>query len=253
MASEHDDVVRRSFERQVALFAGPDSPFARRTGTFAWIEPLNDDMIVLDVACGAAQAAEQVAPMVRAVVGVDLTRALLQLGADRLRENGVSNIALHEGDAESLPYADESFDIVFCRSALHHFAHPQHAVDEMVSVCRRGGRVVLMDLVAPHESVRDRFDHVHRLLDPSHVRSYVEDELPALVPGGVDGLTFADTFTLRLPVDIAITEQSEDEAVRRLLEDEIDGAGEPTGLEPAREDGNVVVDFTMCVIHSERR
>jgi hypothetical protein len=35
--AEHEAVVRRSFERQAALFSGPDSPFARRSGSMAWV------------------------------------------------------------------------------------------------------------------------------------------------------------------------------------------------------------------------
>src|SRR5437879_4871780 len=54
---EHAQVVRRSFARQVALFSGPDSPFVQRDpSALSWIEPLHDDMVVLDVACGAAHA-----------------------------------------------------------------------------------------------------------------------------------------------------------------------------------------------------
>src|SRR5438105_1154236 len=82
---DHDDVVRRSFRRQVGLFSGPDSPFVRRpTGTVDQLAPLTPDMLVLDVACGAAHAAEVVGPYVRQVVGVDLTVDLLELGAARL-------------------------------------------------------------------------------------------------------------------------------------------------------------------------
>ncbi|HEY3831253.1 MAG TPA: hypothetical protein VGO03_03095 [Acidimicrobiia bacterium] len=55
--TDHADVVRHSFERQMPLFSGPDSPFAARpSSTLAWIEPLTPEMIVLDVACGAAHA-----------------------------------------------------------------------------------------------------------------------------------------------------------------------------------------------------
>ena len=46
---DHDEVVRRSFERQVHLFSGPNSPFAHRAaGALTWIEPLSQDMILLD-------------------------------------------------------------------------------------------------------------------------------------------------------------------------------------------------------------
>src|SRR5437762_1220270 len=105
MSQEHADLVRRSFELQVQLFSGPDSPFATRaSSSLSWIEPLDEDMIVLDVACGAAHSTEPVAPHVRQVVGIDLTSALLHIGAARLRDNGIGNVLLQEADAESLPF-----------------------------------------------------------------------------------------------------------------------------------------------------
>jgi SAM-dependent methyltransferase len=250
----HDEVVRRSFERQVSLFSGPDSPFARRSeGSLSWIAPLTDDMIVLDVACGAAHASEPIAPHVRQVVGIDLTPALLGVGAQRLHERGIDNVLLQEANAESLPFIDASFDVVFCRSSLHHFADPDRAVSEIVRVCRIGGRVVLADLVAPAATVRERFDHVHRLIDPSHVRAFVESELVDLLPGGIDGLTYADASTIRLPIDIALTDQSGQTEVLAILDAELRGDGEPTGFEPLKEDGKLVVSFTTCVVHTECR
>jgi ubiquinone/menaquinone biosynthesis C-methylase UbiE len=181
-AGDHNAVVRQSFERQVPLFSGPNSPFASRSGALSWIDPLDEGMIVLDVACGASHAAEPIAPRVRQVVGIDLTRALLHLGAQRLHDHGIGNVLLQEANAECLPFTDESFDVVYCRSSLHHFADPQRAVAEMVRVCRRGGRIVLVDLIAPSGDVREPFDQVHRLIDPSHVRSFLEEELAELLP-----------------------------------------------------------------------
>jgi hypothetical protein len=45
---------------------------------------------------------------------------------------------------------------------------------------------VLVDLVAPSGAVRNRFDHLHRLIDPSHVRAFLEDELADLRAGSMD-------------------------------------------------------------------
>src|SRR5438270_1841720 len=90
---QHEEIVRRSFTRQVGLFSGPDSPFAQRpAGAISWLEPLEAEMVVLDVACGAAHASEVIAPHVRQVVGVDLTPRLLALGAQRLRDTGTTNV-----------------------------------------------------------------------------------------------------------------------------------------------------------------
>jgi ubiquinone/menaquinone biosynthesis C-methylase UbiE len=247
----HDDVVRRSFDRQVGLFSGPDSPFARRPeGALAWLEPLADDMLVLDVACGAGHAAETVAPEVREVVGIDLTATLLELGAARLRDAGITNVLLQEGNAEALPFVAESFDLVFCRSALHHMADPRQAVAEMVRTCRPGGRVVLSDLLAPSAEERDVFDRLHQRIDPSHVRAFLEDELGGLLPDTLT-LTYGDTSIGRMPVDIAFTEQSEVDTVLAAFRAELDG-GERTGFDPQFEDGKFVVSFRSGVVHGTR-
>ena len=209
-------------------------------------------MIVLDVACGAAHAAEPVAEQVRQVVGIDLTPALLTVGAQRLHEQGVTNVLLQEANAESLPFVDESFDIVYCRSSLHHFSDPHRAVAEMVRACRTGGRIVLLDLVAPSDAVRDQFDHVHRLIDPSHMRSFLAGELAEVLPGGVDGLAYANMISLRLPVDVALTEQSQKTEVLEILGAELRGDGWPSGFDPAEEDDELVVSFATCVVHAVR-
>lgn len=213
------------------------------------MEPLSSDMIVLDVACGAGHVAESLAGSVRQVVGIDLTPALLALGAERCRDGGVTNVLFEEGNAEALPFMDDSFDLVFCRGALHHMVEPRTAVAEMVRVCRAGGRVVLMDIVPPDAAVRDRFDHIHHLIDPSHVKSFLEPELADLLPGGMEALTYGDSFSIRLPIDVALTDQSHRDTVMELLRADAEQRGERTGFAPAEEDGQLMVTFTTCVVH----
>jgi SAM-dependent methyltransferase len=251
--SDHDAAVRRSFEHQVGLFAGEDSPFARRPASqLAWVEPLDTDMMVLDVACGAAHVAEQLAPHVRQVVGVDLTGSLLELGAERLRRTSSSNVLLQEGNANTLPFVDASFDLVVCRGSLHHFPHPERPVEEMARVCRPGGRVVVSDMVPPSAQVRERFDEVHRDLDPSHAGVLLEDELADLVRVTVGSLTYGETTDpIRLPIDDIFTEVSDREAVLAALQAELDG-GRATGFEPADDGGHIVVSFTSTVVHATR-
>src|SRR4029079_2280886 len=167
--------VRESFRQQTDMFDGDDSVFAiaaTRPAPTAWIDPLTPDMLVLDVACGDAHAAELAAPHVRQVVGVDLTPELLALGAARLRDAGVANVLLQEANVERLPFTDESFDVVVCRAALHPFADPRRALAEARGVARVGGRLVMSDMVVTVSDARDRFDDLHRALDPSHVRCF---------------------------------------------------------------------------------
>jgi SAM-dependent methyltransferase len=252
-ASDHDAVVRRSFEKQAGLFTGEDSPFAHRPPSpRAWLEPLEPEMIVLDVACGAAHAAEQVAPHVRQVVGVDLTPALLEVGADRLRAAGIANVLLEEGNAAQLPFLDASFDLVMCRGSLHHFADSPGAVAEMARVCRSGGRVVVADMVAPSAEVRDAFDALHRCLDPSHAGVLLEAELAGLLEAEVGPLSYGETSDpFRIPVDHILSDASDRDAVTQALEAELAG-GAATGFEPVLEDGQTLVSFTNTVVHAKR-
>src|SRR5262249_58491577 len=110
---------------------------------------------------------------------------VLDLGAERLRGLGITNVLLQEGNAAALPFLDASFDLVMCRGALHHFADPTAAITEMGRVCRRGGRVVVADMVAPNADVRDAFDALHRCLHPSPARRLppAEPAQPLRAPG----------------------------------------------------------------------
>jgi ubiquinone/menaquinone biosynthesis C-methylase UbiE len=251
--SEHDAVVRRSFAQQVGLFTGDGSPFARRPASpLAWLEPLEPDMIVLDVACGAAHVAEQAAPHVRQVVALDLTPALLELGADRLRHAGITNVLLQEGNADDLPFLDASFDLVVCRGSLHHFPRPQGPVAEMARVCRLGGRVVVSDMLAPSPEVREPFDQLHRCLDPSHAGVLLEAELAELLRSTVGPLTYAETSDpYTVPVEQMLSDAADRDAVRTTLRAELAG-GPATGFNPVADADQTLVSFTSAVIHATR-
>jgi SAM-dependent methyltransferase len=247
---EHNEVVRNSFTQQVGLFTGPDAPFARRFASpLAWIEPLDADMIVLDVACGAGHASEQAAPHVRQVVGVDVTPALLALGSERVQEAGLTNVLFQHGDAMALPFVDASFDIVACRSSLHHFVEPERAVAEMARVCRPGGRVVVSDMIAPSAQVRDAFDALHRRIDPSHVRALLEPELAEIV-GTAGTVSYGDTQSIELPIELILTDAADRDAAMAALTADVDR--NTTGFDPVRTDDALIVTFTATVVHATR-
>ena len=91
-------------------------------------------MIVLDVATGAAHVPEQLAPHVREVIGVDLTRALLDEGARRLRERAITNVLLQEGNASDLPFLDASFDLAVISRRSGAFSHSSKGAAQYGSV-----------------------------------------------------------------------------------------------------------------------
>lgn len=124
--------------------------------------------------------------------------------ARRLREAGLDVVTLDPAPgmrpdvisaAESLPFADGSFDVVACRTAAHHFADVELAVREMARVA--SGLVLLVDTV----NMGDDVEAAERERDPSHVRNYTEDEWLGFVRSA--GLGIEEVRLVAHEIDLA--------------------------------------------------
>jgi SAM-dependent methyltransferase len=97
---------------------------------------------VLDVACGAGQTA---IPMSRAgakVTGVDIATNLIEQARARAQAEDL-DARFDEGDAEMLPYADDSFDIVISLIGAMFAPRPELVAAELKRVCRPGGKIIM--------------------------------------------------------------------------------------------------------------
>jgi SAM-dependent methyltransferase len=243
VTSEHDRTVRTEFRRQSPTFEGDDSFFAdaRLAGWVArHLAPLESSALVLEVACGAAHQGEAIAPQVGRVVGADLIPEMLAVARRRLRERAVEGVALARADAARLPFPDASFDMTFCRFAVHHFADPGEQLAEMVRVSRAEGRVAVIDLVSAEPRLADAYNDVERRRDPSHTRALTTDELERAVEHAGATVEHTTTVDVRTPVERWLTQASTPadvaDAIRGELRAELDG-GSPTGMRPVDEDG----------------
>jgi SAM-dependent methyltransferase len=101
------------------------------------VEPGDD---VLDVACGTGNVAIRAAESGARVVGLDLTPELFDSGRRLAAEAGVE-VEWVEGDAEALPFADESFDVVLSTFGCMFAPRHELAAGEIARVLRPGGRI----------------------------------------------------------------------------------------------------------------
>jgi SAM-dependent methyltransferase len=124
--------------------------------------------------------------------------------ARRLREAGLQVVSSDPAPgmqpdvicaAESLPFADASFDVVACRTAAHHFADVQLAVREMARVS--ADRVLIVDTV----DMGDDVEQAEALRDPSHVRNYDEAEWREMI--GTAGLEIEEVRFFEHSMDFA--------------------------------------------------
>lgn len=141
-----------------------------------FVEP-NGDERALDVGTGAGALAFALAPLVREVVGLDPVPELLELA----RARALPNMEFIEGDGAALPFADASFDLAGTHRTLHHVPQPERVVAELARVTRPGGRVLVVDQLAPDDAGAAAALHEFETArDPSHTRLLTDGELREL-------------------------------------------------------------------------
>ena len=150
--------------------------------------------------------------------------------ARRLREAGLSVVSADPAPgmrpdvicrAEDLPFAEAAFDLVVTRIAPHHFDDVGAAVGEMARVSKN--LVVVEDTLYVSEQVEE----AEQLRDPTHVRSYSENEWRAFLEAAGLQIEQVESFEKRHPLEewLARTGTPEDDAgrVKELLADQIEG------------------------------
>ena len=149
---------------------------------------------VLEVAPGPGWFAIELAKRGEfAITGLDISRTLVEIATRNAGAAGV-NVNFRRGDASSMPFADESFDFVYCSAAFKNFSEPIKALDEIYRVLCPGGGAVVADLrkdasiddieTYVRQSGRRRLDAWLTMWTFRHVllkRAYTQDEFFRMV------------------------------------------------------------------------
>jgi ubiquinone/menaquinone biosynthesis C-methylase UbiE len=101
------------------------------------------DATVLEVGCGTGQMSLFLATADRVILGADLTRASLELGARAAARYGLDHVRFVETDLRSPGLQERAFDVVYSSGVLHHTPDPRAAFKSMARLVRPGGIVVL--------------------------------------------------------------------------------------------------------------
>lgn len=126
---------------------------------------------LLDVACGSGQLALLAARGGARVTGVDIATNSIAAARGRATSEGL-DARFDEGDAESLPYPDRSFDVVATIYGAMFAPRPERVAAELVRVCRPGGTVAMANWTA-EGFVGQMFRSVAKFIAPPGVPSPV--------------------------------------------------------------------------------
>jgi arsenite methyltransferase len=135
------DLIARVPDGSAESFAGVANPFS--------LGPLEPGADVLDLGSGAGTDSLVAAQMVGeegSVTGVDMTPEMIVKARASVDELGLPNVEFVEAEAERLPFADESFDVVISNGVIDLAPDKDAVFSQIFRVLRPGGRIQLADV-----------------------------------------------------------------------------------------------------------
>ncbi|WP_436347735.1 class I SAM-dependent methyltransferase [Natronorubrum sp. FCH18a] len=154
--------VRDTYDRIATHFAStreyawPEVEAFVETHAGADVADSSESSVGLDLGCGNCRHAELLVPHCERVIGLDVSRGLLETGRERAAERGF-DVALCQGDAARLPLSSDAIDTAVYVATLHHLPTQRarrNSLDELARVLAPDGRA----LVSAWSTAHDKFD-----------------------------------------------------------------------------------------------
>jgi len=248
--STTEDKARRIFSKRASFYTSStchkDTDVLNRIVDLC--KPDKEDE-VLDIATGTGHTAFALAPYVHSVIGIDITEEMLAKARILQEKNKLRNVSFQLADAHDLPFPDESFDIVTCRRAPHHFSDIRIAIDEMYRVLQTRGRLVIDDRSVPEnrfvDQMMNRLDTLH---DESHVRQYGSSEWKSFLEGSGFEVQMIMSYTKHRPLSALTTGVTKEnvEEIQRLISNL--STKEEKALNLARVEGHIYMNHWYIML-----
>ena len=105
-------------------------------------------LAVADLGAGEGTLSQLLAKNARKVIAIDSSPKMVEFGSKLAKKHGFKNLEYRLGDIEDPPIAKNSVDLAILSQALHHAIHPQRAIAAAHQILKRGGRLVILDLLS---------------------------------------------------------------------------------------------------------
>lgn len=163
--------------------------------------PLKADMKILDLGTGSGYLSFPIAkknPTI-SIIGLDIVEKALEVNRFKAKKENIRNIRFVSYNGIDFPFANNEFDMVISRYALHHFPDIQKSIFEVSRIIKQGGFFFISD-PTPNANDASRFvDEYMQLKKDGHIKFYTKDEWLQIC--GKYGLQFKKSFdsTIRFP------------------------------------------------------
>jgi len=136
------------------------------------------------------------------MVATDITPAMLSEARRLAKDRNLNNLSYILSQAETLPFLDNSLELITCRTAAHHFIDIDLSVKEWNRVLSKNGVLIVADTISPENpDISNWMNQVELLRDPSHSRNLTKTEWIKLIESNNFSITDLKVTTVPMSFD----------------------------------------------------
>lgn len=154
---KRQDKAREYFDELAGKFGRSYVPGRSWQALAHALIPLIPPGVIVDLGAGEGTLSQLLAKNARKVIAIDNSPKMVEFGSNLARKHGFKNLEYRLGDIEDPPVAKNSVDLTILSQALHHAIHPERAIAAAHRILKRGGRLIILDLLS------HRFDRAREL------------------------------------------------------------------------------------------
>ena len=166
---KRQDKARKYFDELAGKFGRSYVPGRSWKALAHTLISLLPPLTVADLGAGEGTLSQLLAKNARKVIAIDNSPKMVEFGSQLSKKHGFKNLEYRLGDIEDPPIARNSVDLAILSQALHHAIHPQKAIAAAYWILKRGGRLVILDLLS-HRFERARELYADQWLGFSEVQ-----------------------------------------------------------------------------------
>jgi ubiquinone/menaquinone biosynthesis C-methylase UbiE/DNA-binding transcriptional ArsR family regulator len=177
---KRQDKARKYFDELAGKFGRSYVPGRSWKALAHTLITLLPPLTVADLGAGEGTLSQLLAKNARKIIAIDNSPKMVKFGSQLAKKHGFKNLEYRLGDIEDPPITKNSVDLAILSQALHHAIHPQRAIAAAHRILKRGGRLVILDLLSHRfERARELYaDHwlgfsevqLHQFLEKSGFR-----------------------------------------------------------------------------------
>jgi ubiquinone/menaquinone biosynthesis C-methylase UbiE/DNA-binding transcriptional ArsR family regulator len=154
---KRQDKAREYFDQLAGRFGRSHCPGRSWQALAHTMIALLPPLTVADLGAGEGTLSQLLAKKARKVIAVDNASKMVEFGSTLAKKHGFRNLEYRLGDIENPPIDKNSVDLAIFSQALHHAIHPERAIAAAHRILKKGGRIVVLDLLS------HRFDKAREL------------------------------------------------------------------------------------------